>query len=198
MHQPFDVESYGSYHTSPALSGREFEVRVELINGKAMSWKHQFLMDAVRQALDWRRHSRNAKIVDCEGVDIISCTRMRRLWRAAEGCYGTATHQTPYKVLGRAVCNRLEQYTSMSLINAIDFASGWYHNASDDPSGVELRGPNNGIVLSQKVVERMYYAELYSIGRTLTVSMVRPSDKVIVGPNGAVRLTEVLWEKRIV
>ena len=176
MVRSWAVEDNSTYHR-PALDGREFMMRLKLLEGsQIIGWQHKFFVDAVKQVLRWRSHAKWAEIVDYEGKAIISRTRMARLWRAADEEYGKPTIPTPYRVRAEVICpGIIHEYLTLSLANAINYASWWHENGWDDPAWVEVRGPNGRIVVSRMLSLRMYHGEVKAYGGSIVTSMIEVS-----------------------
>ncbi len=171
MMRPWDVKASRTYHRK-AIDGREFLLRMRLPNGNIAVWKHKLIMDALKHAIAWRRPALWAEVLDYEHNPVISKTMMRRLWWAADHGYGRPNRDTPFRVKCEVYLDFIHEYYSMTLLDAIDFASFHYDNGWEDTRWTEVRGPNNWVIMPRRVTQRMYHAWFKAAGGSITASLI--------------------------
>lgn len=192
-----DLTHYRTYHR-PALAGREFVLRIMTHRSGAVVFRHTLLVDALKQALSWCHKGEWIELRDFEGKVLVSRVRFARLLRAASGDYGIPSKERPYMVQGPTINPTfMEEYWTVDLLKALDYAVHWQSNC-DGPYWAEVRAPNGKLVLPRSVVMELYHASVKAYGGSITVSIIRTTDKFFVGPGFCMQLGEVVESRRIV
>ncbi|HCR52447.1 TPA: hypothetical protein DIV48_02240 [Candidatus Kaiserbacteria bacterium] len=189
MDRPNDVESYGSY-PKKALNGRSFVLRVCLPQkDKIIQVQNRLLMELVAHLLMWGGRAQWAGIYSFEGKIVVSPWTTRRVWDAARGGYGLPTKVASFVVCGPTLNPTfIENYTSQSLLNAINFAYQWL-DWGEGPYWARVIGPDGRIILTRHEVRQMYHAEMRAAGWTITESLIQ-TDGSLLG--------KVFSERRVV
>lgn len=197
MERSWDVKDNRSYHRS-ALPGREACLSVRHGREGNPSVIRGNLVDLLKVALPYAGKVYSASIVDYRGKVVVTPRLMTMFWAAELGCFGTGSDTAPYTITGPTINPTfLEQYHSIDLFGALDFAV-WWAGSDEDPYWIRLRGPNGRLIMSPKTVEGLYHSSFGAAGGSITVSLVRPSNNILVGDGVAIRLPEVLSSTRIV
>jgi hypothetical protein len=175
LYRPYDIGLYQTYHKE-ALKGREFVLVVEFSQrfGLGFERKYRKLMDALATALRWCGKARSIRIVDFEKKPIVSDLIIERLWAAKRNCYGVPSNQKQFVVSGPTINPEfIEDYYSMNILQAVDFATDWLDNSWDEPYWVLLRGPDGRVILPRQAIRRMYHAEVKATGGSISEHIVR-------------------------
>ena len=197
MDRSWNVNDYQTHHLE-AIEGREFVLRVRSPeSNQVLQFKYAKLMEAIAEALSWRKKALWARIVDFEARPLISSRLMVQLWAADSGCYGAPSAQTLFVIRGPVINpNDLWEYESANLLGAIDYATYWLNDTFDEPYWVNIRAPGGRMVMGREALKRLYHAEITASGGMLMEYIMKPSDKVVALADGAVFLLPEIVSQR--